>query len=186
MFDKTQYVIEQKLVALRDTYGVKDTNGNLLGYVKGQASLSVGPLERTKYWFEGTDGTRQGEIRRKALGETYEVYDAKNQLHATIKLGGTSRFVFGTPEWRMEDPEGKQLARGKGDLMGHNYQILAPDGSVIAQIHRKWATIRDSYCIDISRQDFDPLLVLSYAVVMDHAEHKGNGPFEGFRIGPGP
>ena len=32
MFDKTQYIIEQKLVAIRDTYGVKDVNGNLLGY----------------------------------------------------------------------------------------------------------------------------------------------------------
>jgi uncharacterized protein YxjI len=30
MFDQNKYVIEQKLAALRDTYGVKDLNGTLL------------------------------------------------------------------------------------------------------------------------------------------------------------
>jgi len=182
MFDKTQYVIEQKLVAFKDTYGVKDANGNLLGYVKKQM-LSLGP----KFWFEGTDGSRLGEIRGgMLLREKFEVYDAQNQLRATIKTGGTGRFVFGTPGWLMVDPAGQQLARAKGDFIGHNYQILASDGSVIAQIHKKWVSIVDSYCIDISRQGFDPLLILSCAVVIDHAEHKGKGPEGIFRIGTPP
>ena len=38
MFNQNKYTIEQKLVALRDTYGVKDLNGNLLGYVKQKLS----------------------------------------------------------------------------------------------------------------------------------------------------
>jgi len=180
MFDKTQYVIEQKLVTLRDAYGVKDVNGNFLGYVKRQM-LTFGP----KFWLEGTDGTRLAEIRGKALRATYEVFNAQNQLRATIKPAG--KFAFGSPEWRMEDPKGQQLAKAKGDFMGHNYQILAPDGSVIAQIHKKWVSIADSYCIDISRQGLDPLLILSCAVIMDHVEHKGKGPLEGvFRIGQPP
>jgi len=47
MFDQNKYVIEQKLAALRDTYGVKDLNGNLLGYVKAKIVI-LGP----KFWLK--------------------------------------------------------------------------------------------------------------------------------------
>jgi uncharacterized protein YxjI len=160
VFDRAQYVIEKKLVTVRDTYGVKDVNGNLLGYIKKQILISFRP----KFWFEGPDGTRQGEIRYGKLASgKYEVYDAQNQLRATVEWAGGLR-----RKWRMEDPQGQQLAIAEGDFMGRNYQILAPDGSAIAQIHKKWMSIRGSYCIDISRQGFDPFLILSYAVVMDN------------------
>ncbi len=42
VFTGTQYIIEQKIVALRDTFGVKDRNGNLLAYVKKKL-VSWGP-----------------------------------------------------------------------------------------------------------------------------------------------
>jgi hypothetical protein len=83
MFDRTQYVIEMtlggRLVPFsRDTYSVMDTHGNLLGYAKKQR-LKLWP----RFWFEGMDGTRTGEIRSSKKG--YEVYDAQNHLQATIK-----------------------------------------------------------------------------------------------------
>jgi signal transduction histidine kinase len=33
-FNGTQYIIEQKIVAVRDTYGIRDRDGNLLAYVE--------------------------------------------------------------------------------------------------------------------------------------------------------
>lgn len=63
------------LEPVRDAYNVKDAYGNLLGYVKKQRLKS-------NFWFEGTDGTRMGEIRSSKKG--YEVYDAQNQLRATL------------------------------------------------------------------------------------------------------
>ena len=47
VFGQDKYTIEQKLVALRDTYRIKDLNGNLLGYVKAKI-VSMVP----KFWFE--------------------------------------------------------------------------------------------------------------------------------------
>ena len=64
VFGKTQYLIEKKRVALRWTLNVKDVNGNLLGYVKGQRL-------KPNYWFEDVEGTRLSEIRG---AENYEVY----------------------------------------------------------------------------------------------------------------
>jgi uncharacterized protein YxjI len=59
-FRATQYIIDQKILAIRDTFGIKDTSGNLLAYVKQQL-VSFGP----KFWYEGTDGRRLGEIHGK-------------------------------------------------------------------------------------------------------------------------
>ena len=218
MFDKTQYVIEMtmgsRLVPFsRDTYSVKDTHGNLLCYAKKQR-LKLW----SKFWFEGTDGTRMGEIRSSKKGD--EVYDAQNQLQATIKkkprsptkkgnlgailfiagltvamlgfvlyltslltswlvvifigvalavLGGY--YLFSTikkPEWRVEDPEGEQLAEIKevGKFFAE-YQVLTPDGSVIGHIHKKrgLSAFRYSYSIDITRQVLDPRFIISYAIL---------------------
>jgi uncharacterized protein YxjI len=170
MFNQNRYTIEQKLVALRDTYGVKDLNGNLLGYVK-QKIVSMGP----KFWFEDTNGAQLGEIDGKivSIHNEYDVKDQSGQLKAKIKK---KIINFTGSEWWMEDAQGQQIAKVKGNYSEHEYQILAPDGSVIAQIHKKWVTIRDSYNIEITRLDFDTFLILSYVIAMDHVEQKNNQP----------
>jgi hypothetical protein len=89
MFDRTQYVVEKKLVpllGLDETYGVKDVNGNLLGYIK--RAWGEG-----KFWFEGVDGTRRGEIRYKnETSGPYEVYDAQKSASSYYRMG------WGTPK----------------------------------------------------------------------------------------
>jgi uncharacterized protein YxjI len=176
MFNQNKYTIEQKLVAVRDTYGVKDLNGNLLGYVK-QKIVSVGP----KFWFEDTNGVQLGEVDGKlvSIHDEYDVKDQSGQLKARIKKKILN--LIGS-EWWMEDAQGQQIAKVKGNYSEHEYQILAPDGSVIAQIHKKWVTIRDSYNIEITRSDFDAFLIISYVIAMDHIEQKNN-PAQN-RIGP--
>jgi uncharacterized protein YxjI len=72
----------------------------------------------------------------------------------------------------MEDVDGRELARINGNVVHHTYDIVAPDKVLIAKVHLNWATIRDEYCIEIVKQDFDPLLVLGYAVAMDNVEHQ--------------
>ena len=177
MFGQNKYTIEQKLVALRDTYGVKDFNGNLLGYVKAKI-VSLGP----KFWFEDLNGVQLGEIDGKivTIHNEYEVKDQTGQLRAKIKKKILN--LIGS-EWWMENAQGQQIAKVKGNFTEHEYQILGPDGSPIAQIHKKWITIRDSYNIEITRPEFDPFLILSYVIAMDHVEQKNNqsksyvGPF---------
>jgi uncharacterized protein YxjI len=71
----------------------------------------------------------------------------------------------------MEDADGHELARIKGNVVHHTYDVVAPDKTVTARVHLNWATVQDEYCIEMIRQDFDPLLVLGYAIAMDHVEH---------------
>src|SRR5437660_12913277 len=44
-FSGNSYIIDQKILAIRDTFGIKDRNGNLLAYVKQQL-VSLGQ----KFW----------------------------------------------------------------------------------------------------------------------------------------
>lgn len=37
-----------------------------------------------------------------------------------------------------------------------------------------WVTIRDEYCIEIVKPEFDTLLVLGYAIAIDNVEHQRN------------
>ena len=165
-FRGTQYIIDQKILAIRDTFGIKDTSGNLLAYVKQQL-VSFGP----KFWYEATDGTRLGEIHGKviAIRPTFEIYNSQNQLQAVIKKKILQ--LIGS-QWWMENASGQEIAKVHGNILEHDYKVQSPDGAQIAQIHKKWVSVRDSYCVEIQNQSFDPYLVLSYAISMDHAEKK--------------
>jgi len=78
--------------------------------------------------------------------------------------------MYERPVWYVEDPGGAQLAEIKqGGKFIAEYHVLTPDGSTIAHVHKKRglaAVFRYSYNIDITRQDFNPLLILSFAIQM--------------------
>ena len=158
VFDAQQYIIEQKLATLKFVLCIKDVNGTLLGYVKHQSKGLFG----LNFLFEDAHGVRLGEVDKKGafVPSEYQVKDQNGELVARI------RQPLRWPRW-MEDAQGKQLFRtGKGDYRAHGFPIVAPDGNAIAQVHKKWVTTRDSFSIEILRQDLDPFLILSYVITM--------------------
>jgi uncharacterized protein YxjI len=175
VFSGTEYIIEQKIVALRDTFGIKDRNGNLLAYVKRKI-VSWGP----QFYFETPDGTRLGEMRGKVLTvrPTFEIYDPQ-RLVAVVKKKILK--LIGS-EWWLEDTSGKEVARIKGNITEHEFSIQSSSGTEIARIHKKWVSIRDSYGIEVLSKELDPYVIVAYAIAMDHAEYKKPG---GFGVGFG-
>ena len=175
-FSGREYIIEQKIAALRDTFGIKDRNGNLLAYVKKKL-VSWGP----QFYFETPDGGRLGEMRGKVLTvrPTFEIYDQQG-LVAVVKKKVLK--LLGS-EWWLEDSTGKETARIKGNITEHEFSIQNPSGTTIAQIHKKWVSIRDSYGVEISSQEIDPYVILAYAIAMDHAQFKAQTT--GFNVGFG-
>jgi uncharacterized protein YxjI len=166
VFTGTEYIIEQKIVAIRDTYGIKDRNGNLLAYVKRKMA-SIGP----KFWFETPDGSRLGEVNGKVLTvrPTFEIYDAQAKLVGVVKKKVLK--LLGS-EWWLEDGSGQEIARIKGNVTEHDFTIQSPSGDPIAQIHKKWVSVRDSYGVEVLNSTLDPYVVLAYAIAMDHVEYK--------------
>lgn len=174
VFAGAEYIIEQKIAAVRDTYCIKDRNGNLLAYVKRKMA-SIGP----KFWFETPDGSRLGEMNGKVLTvrPTYEIYDTQGKLLAVVKKKVLK--LLGS-EWWLEDPPGQEVARIKGNITEHDFTIQSPSGDPIAQIHKKWASVRDSYGVEILNPVLDPYVVLAYAIAMDSVEYKSGQVSIGF------
>jgi uncharacterized protein YxjI len=168
-FAGTQFIVEQKIMAMRDTFGIKDRNGNLLAYVKKKI-VSLGP----NFWFESPDGARLGEVKGKILAvrPTFEIYDTQGQLLAVVKK---KVLKFLGSEWWLENASGQEVARIKGNITEHDFTIQSPVGTALAQIHKKWVSVRDSYGVEILSSDLDPYTILAYAIAMDHVEYKGKG-----------
>ncbi len=169
MLENRQFIIDQRLLSVRNTYVVKDRSAQELGFIK-QEFLSVGP----NFWLEDLRGNHLGTINGKVVSvhAEYDIKDKEGQLKAKVKKKILK--LFGS-EWWMEDPRGQEIARINGNFVEHTYDILSPRREIIAKVHLNWVTIRDEYCIEIFSQDFDPLLVLGFAVAMDNIEHKERG-----------
>jgi uncharacterized protein YxjI len=183
MFDLDKYIIEYKLATVKFALCVKDSTGNLLGYIKHKGGLLGLP---PNFLFEDTSGTLLGEIDRTKgsfVPLEYEVKDQSGQLVARIRFtrhagaGSEPGRVWRFARWWMEDPQGQPLfTSGKTDWkdmlskLGEHI-IITADGSPIAQLHRKWVTTRDSFSIEILRQDFNPFLILSYVVLIHDRAH---------------
>jgi uncharacterized protein YxjI len=165
MFENREFTIDQRLLSVRNTYVVKNRPGEQLGFIK-QEFVSLGP----RFWFEDNAGSHIGEVDGKVLTthHEYEIKDSDGQLKAKIKKKILK--LFGS-EWWMEDAMGHEIARIKGNVVRHTYEIIAPDKSTIAKVHLNWATVRDEYCVEIIREGFNPLLVLGFAVALDNVEH---------------
>lgn len=159
-----EYIIDPKVVSIRDTYAVKDRNGNLLVYVK-QAFTAFG----VKFWFEDAGGQRLGEIHGKTLKmhPTYEIYDAQGQIVAWVKK---EIMTMLGDKWWMEDASGQKTATIKGNIWESDYDIQDMSGQKIAQIHRNRAVVKTSYSVEIFNPAFDPYLILSYTISLAHHE----------------
>ena len=177
MFGTREFIVNQKLLAIRNTYVIKSRQNQQLGFVK-QEYLAWGP----HFWFEDNAGNRLGDISGKVvtIHNEYEIKDSRGQLRGKVKKKIIK--LIGT-EWWMEDANGNEIARINGNFIHHTYDMIAPDRSLIAKVHLAWVTIRDEYCIEIVRPDFDALLVLGYAIALDNVEHQNSRNQQTFRIG---
>ena len=167
MLNSREFTVDQRLLSIRNTYVLKNRLGEQLGFVK-QEFVSWGP----HFWLEDNSGTRLGEIDGKVVTvhHEYAIKDADGQVRGRVKKKILR--LFGS-EWWMEDVDGREIARIRGNIVHHTYDIVAPDKTTIAKVHLNWATIKDEYCVEIVKQGFDSLLVLGYAIAMDHVEHSG-------------
>jgi uncharacterized protein YxjI len=165
MLQTKEFTIDQRLLSIRNTYVIKNKLGEQLGFIK-QEFVSWGP----HFWLEDNTGTHIGDIDGKVMTvhHEYEIKDKNGQPKARIKKKILK--LFGS-EWWMEDVNGHEVARINGNIVRHTYDIVAPDKTIVAKVHLNWASVRDEYCIEIIKQDFDPLLVLGYAIAMDNVEH---------------
>jgi len=156
LFDYRTYLIDEKLLSVRDTLIIKDEKNQELGRaVKKLLAL------REEIEFIDSQGKKVGGVRRKmvAARPAFEVYNQNKKLVANIK----KKIVAIGDDWWVEEPKGEKVLNVDGNILDLEYKIKDKLGQEVAVVLRKLFSIRDHYGVKIVR-DVDPLLILATVV----------------------
>ncbi|WP_406452104.1 LURP-one-related family protein [Streptomyces sp. NBC_00876] len=148
------------------------------------------------YWIEDADGRKAFLVDGKAMRvrDTFELKDAQGRIVVEIK-----QKLLSLRDTMLIERGGEQLAKVKRkrlSLLRNHYRVTLVDGTeldvsgkildrefaveydgeLLAQISRRWLTVRDTYGIDVVREDADAGLLIAVAVcviVLAEKEHAG-------------
>ncbi len=147
------------------------------------------------YWIEDADGRKVFLVDGKAMRvrDTFELKDAQGRIVIEIR-----QKLLSLRDTMLIERDGEQLAKVKRkrlSLLRNHYRVTLVDGTeldvsgkildrefavdydgeLLAQISRRWLTVRDTYGIDIVREDADAGLLIAVAVcviVLAEKEHE--------------
>ncbi|WP_326660145.1 LURP-one-related/scramblase family protein [Streptomyces sp. NBC_00385] len=147
------------------------------------------------YWIEDSDGRKVFLVDGKAMRvrDTFELKDAQGRIIVEIR-----QKLLSLRDTMLIERDGEQLAKVKRkrlSLLRNHYRVTLVDGTeldvsgkildrefavdydgeLLAQISRRWLTVRDTYGIDLVREDADAGLLIAVAVcviVLAEKEHE--------------
>ena len=158
-----RFIVKERIFSLRESFYIRDEQGRDILEVTGRL-LSL----RDKLVLHDRQGNEAATITKQliALRPTYTISrpglpDAKvkKDFINILREGFTIDMEGDLPDLRIQ-----------GDIFEHNYSILR-EGTVVAQISKKWISLRDSYVIDIAQAE-DAILLLAAAIVVDRISHE--------------
>lgn len=157
-----QFRLRQRLLAIGDDFDITDANGTAVFKVDDRM------LRLRQTWvIETMDGDETITVRRKliALRKTAQLL-RDGEVIATIRKALIAPL---RDRFTIELEAGGEL-EATGNVLDHEYEITRDDVAV-AQISKRWFTIRDTYGIDIAEgQDVE--LMLAIAVAIDDLAHE--------------
>jgi uncharacterized protein YxjI len=144
------------------------------------------------WWIEDEQGRKVFLVDGKAmrLRDTFELKDAQGRVLIDIH-----QKMFALRDTMVIERDGEPLARIKRkrlSLLRNHYRVALVDGTeldvsgkimdrefaveydgeLLAVISRRWLTVRDTYGVDVVREDADPALLIAVAVCVIHLAEK--------------
>ncbi|MFB7221946.1 LURP-one-related/scramblase family protein [Streptomyces sp. NPDC002596] len=162
-----RFLVRERLFAVGDDYWIEDVDGRKVFLVDGKA-MRV----RDTFELKDAQGRTLVEIRQKLLSlrDTMLVERDGEQL-ARVKR---KRLSLLRNHYRVTLVDGTELDVS-GKILDREFAIDY-DGELLAQISRRWLTVRDTYGIDVVREDADAALLIAVSVcviVLADKEHDG-------------
>ncbi|MFE8007371.1 LURP-one-related/scramblase family protein [Streptomyces sp. NPDC057418] len=148
-------LVRERLFAVGDDFWIEDADGRKIFLVDGKA-LRL----RDTFELKDTDGRVLVGIRRKliSLRDTMVVQRDGEEL-ATVRR---KRLSLLRNHYRVTLVDGTGLDVS-GKILDREFAVDY-DGELLAQVSRRWLTVRDTYGIDIVREDADVPLLVAVAV----------------------
>ncbi|MFB8245199.1 LURP-one-related/scramblase family protein [Streptomyces sp. NPDC001046] len=158
-----RFLVYDRLLGFGDDYWIEDEHGSKVFLVDGKA------LRLRDTWeLKDAQGTVLVDIHQKmlALRDTMVLQRAGEPL-ATIRR---KRLSLLRNHYRVALADGNELDVS-GKILDREFAVEY-DGELLAVISRRWLTLRDTYGVDVVREDADPALLIAVAVCVIHLAEK--------------
>ncbi|MFB7548723.1 LURP-one-related/scramblase family protein [Streptomyces sp. NPDC056154] len=150
-----RFLVRERLFAVGDDYWIEDTDGRKVFLVDGKA-LRV----RDTFELKDAQGRILVEIRQKLLSlRDTMLIEREGEELAKVKR---KRLSLLRNHYRVTLVDGTELDVS-GKILNREFAIDY-DGELLAQISRRWLTVRDTYGIDVVREDADLALLIAVSV----------------------
>ncbi|WP_329572062.1 LURP-one-related/scramblase family protein [Streptomyces sp. NBC_01361] len=161
-----RYEVRERLFAVGEDYWIEDEQGHKAFLVDGKAMRL-----RDTFELKGPDGRVLIDIHEKmfALRDTM-VIERGDEVLAKIKR---KRLSLLRNHYRVELIDGTELDVS-GKILDREF-VVEYDGEMLAHISRRWLRVRDTYGVDVIREDADPALIIAVAVCVIHLAEKERG-----------
>ncbi|MFJ3621950.1 LURP-one-related/scramblase family protein [Streptomyces iakyrus] len=158
-----RFLVYDRLLGFGDDYWIEDDRGGKVFLVDGKA------LRLRDTWeLKDTQGRVLVDIHQKmlALRDTMVLQRGGEPL-ATIRR---KRLSLLRNHYRVSLADGNELDVS-GKILDREFAVEY-DGELLAVISRRWLTLRDTYGVDVVREDADPALLIAVAVCVIHLAEK--------------
>ncbi|MEU0616420.1 LURP-one-related family protein [Streptomyces albogriseolus] len=157
-------LVRDRILGIGDDYWIEDDRGNKVFLVDGKAMRL-----RDTFELKDTEGRVLIDIRKKmlALRDTMVIERGDEPL-ATVRR---KRLSLLRNHFRVSLADGSTELDVSGRILDREFAVEY-DGELLAVISRRWHTLRDSYGVDVVRDDADPALLIAVAVCVIHLAEK--------------
>ena len=158
-----RFLVRDRLLGFGDDYWIEDDRGNKVFLVDGKAMRL-----RDTFELKDVQGRVLIDIRQKmlALRDTMVLQRSGEPL-ATIRR---KRLSLLRNHYRVSLADGNELDVS-GKILDREFAVEY-DGELLAVVSRRWLTVRDTYGVDVVREDADPALLIAVAVCVIHLAEK--------------
>ncbi|GGQ62204.1 LURP-one-related/scramblase family protein [Streptomyces flaveolus] len=158
-----RFLVYDRLLGFGDDYWIEDDSGNKVYLVDGKAMRL-----RDTWELKDAQGRVLIDIHQKmfALRDTMVIERAGEPL-ATLRR---KRLSLLRNHYRVSLADGTELDVS-GKILDREFAIEY-DGELLAVVSRRWLTLRDTYGVDVVRDDADPALLIALTVCVIHLAEK--------------
>ncbi|MFC8074773.1 LURP-one-related/scramblase family protein [Streptomyces sp. NPDC057137] len=150
-----KYLVRDKIFAIGDDYWIEDEQGRQAFLVDGKALRLRDTLE-----LKDPQGRVLVTLRQKLLSlRDAMTIERDGEPLATIRKKKLSLL---RNHYRVALAEGTELDVS-GRILDREFAIEY-DGELLAHVSRRWFRVRETYAVDVIRDDADPSLLIAVAV----------------------
>ncbi|XMA37832.1 LURP-one-related family protein [Streptomyces albogriseolus] len=159
-----RFLVRDRILGIGDDYWIEDDRGNKVYLVDGKAMRL-----RDTFELKDTEGRVLIDIRQKmlALRDTM-VIEREGEPLATVRR---KRLSLLRNHYRVTLADGSTELDVSGRILDREFAVEY-DGELLAVISRRLMTLRDTYGVDVVREDADPALLIAVAVCVIHLAEK--------------